>query len=121
MRRKTDHLIPLEVLILETAVALRKRGAKAFHGYSLAKVLKTKTDRRLLTAYGTLYRALHRLERAGMIESFWEDPADAENEGRPRRRLYRLTALSEIALARVRAQQGSGATLRTLKDNLGTR
>ena len=104
MRRNAEHLVPLEVSILEAAVALHRRGTPAFHGYALAKVIKTSTDRRLLTAYGTLYRALHRLERAGIIEGFWEHPADAEKETRPRRRLYRLTALSEIALARAQAQ-----------------
>ena len=120
MRRKTDHLIPLEVSVLEAAVALHKRGTTAFHGYSLAKVIKTKTDRRMLTAYGTLYRALHRLERAGIIEGFWENPVEAEKENRPRRRLYRLTALAETALARARAQQRSGGKLRALKEGLGT-
>ena len=121
MRRKPDQLIPLEVSILEAAVALHKRGTKAFHGYSLAKTVKAKTDRRMLTAYGTLYRALHRLERASMIESFWEDAAHAEKESRPRRRFYRLTALAEFALARARAQQGSAVKARALKENLGTR
>ena len=121
MRRKTEHLIPLEISILEAAVALHKRGTKVFHGYALAKAVKTTGDRRMLTAYGTLYRALHRLERAGIIESFWEDPKQAERESRPRRRMYRLTALSEVALARARAEQRSTGKLRTLKEGLGTR
>lgn len=120
MRRKADQLIPIELSVLEAAVALQKRGTKAFHGYSLAKVIKTETDSRLLTAHGTLYRVLHRLERAGLIEAFWEDPGDAEKEGRPRRRLYRLTALSEIALARARAEQRSARKLRSLKEGLET-
>ena len=121
MRRKSEQLIPLEVSILEAAVALQKRGMKAFHGYSLAKSIKTESDRRMLTAYGTLYRALHRLERAGLIESFWENPAHAEKESRPRRRLYRLTAASEPALARARAEQRSAVKLRAFKEGLGTR
>ena len=121
MRRKSDDLIPLEISILEAALALRKRGETAFHGYSLAKQVKTETDQRMLTAYGTLYRALHRLERAGLIESFWEHPAHAVKESRPRRRLYRVTALAETALSRARAQQRSLAKLRALKEGLGTR
>ena len=121
MRRKSEKLIPLEVSILEAAVALHKRGEKAFHGYSLAKSIKTKSDRRMLTAYGTLYRALHRLKRAGLIESFWEDPSHAEKANRPRRRLYRLTALTEVALDRARAEQRSAVKLRALKEGLGTR
>ena len=118
MRRKADHLIPIEVSILETALALDKQGTKVFHGYALAKVLKTDSERRRLTAYGTLYRALHRLERAGLVESLWEDPAHSELNGRPRRRLYRVTALAEIALARVRAEQHTGGKLRALKEGL---
>ena len=119
MRRKAGQLIPIEVSILDTALALDKGGTKAFHGYALAKLLKTDTQRRTLTAYGTLYRALHRLERAGLVESFWEDPAQSERNGRPRRRLYRVTALAEIALARVRAAQRSGRQARCAQGRSG--
>lgn len=43
---------------------------------------------------GTLYPALFRLERAKWLESKWEDgvPRDL---GRPRRRMYVLTAVGE--------------------------
>jgi len=44
---------------------------------------------RSLTAHGTLYKALGRLEEFGLLTSRWEDAAAAE--GRPRRRLYELT------------------------------
>ncbi|MGB2571255.1 PadR family transcriptional regulator [Micromonospora citrea] len=40
---------------------------------------------------GTLHPILARLELAGWVESFWEDPAEHEDQGRPRRRYYRLT------------------------------
>ncbi|MEU7909048.1 PadR family transcriptional regulator [Actinoplanes sp. NPDC049118] len=40
---------------------------------------------------GTLYPILVRLERAGWVESRWEE-ADPAAEGRPNRRYYRLTA-----------------------------
>ena len=110
MRRKAGQLIPLEVSILEAVVALDREGTRTFHGYALAKVLRSgKDNQRTLTAYGTLYRALHRLERGGLVESFLEAASEAENETRPRRRLYRLTALAEPALAKARAdQRGSG-------------
>ena len=104
VRRKPDQLIAIEVEILETALALRKRGTDVFHGYALADALKVRTDQRSLTAHGTLYRALHRLERGGLIESFWEDPQLAEAEGRPRRRMYRVTGAADVALARARAE-----------------
>ena len=40
---------------------------------------------------GTLYPILVRLERAGWVQSRWED-VDPAVEGRPSRRYYRLTA-----------------------------
>jgi PadR family transcriptional regulator PadR len=40
---------------------------------------------------GTLYPALFRFERAGWLQSKWEEGAPAEM-GRPRRRTYLLTA-----------------------------
>ena len=43
MRRKQGELIPLEVEILEAAVALQREGIPAFHGYSLAKGMITST------------------------------------------------------------------------------
>jgi len=39
---------------------------------------------------GTIYPLLARLEKAGWLESEWED-VDPSVVGRPRRRLYRLT------------------------------
>ena len=90
--------MPLETAICAAAAALRRRGINEFHGYELAKQLADVSDRRLLTAYGTLYRALGRLEAMGLLESRREDPAIAAKENRPGRRLYTLTALAESVL-----------------------
>ena len=62
-----------------------------------------------LTAYGTLYKALDRLERAGYLESRWEDPDYAAEAARPRRRFYRITALGETAAAEARAARNAAA------------
>jgi PadR family transcriptional regulator, regulatory protein PadR len=43
---------------------------------------------------GSVYPILERLERAGWVDSAWED--DPERSG-PRRRLYRLTADGAVA------------------------
>jgi PadR family transcriptional regulator PadR len=43
-------------------------------------------------ASGTLYPILFRLERAGWLESRWEEE-DPRALGRPRRRLYHVSAL----------------------------
>jgi len=40
---------------------------------------------------GTVYPALRRLEKGGLLKSRWEDEAEARAEGRPRRRTYELT------------------------------
>ncbi len=41
---------------------------------------------------GTIYPIIARLERHGWLESRWEDPAEHEAAGRPRRRYYRFTS-----------------------------
>ena len=120
MRRKADALVPLEVSILEAALTLAGRGTTEFHGYLLAQVLKTDADRRTLTAYGTLYRALHRLEKSGLVESAWEDSALADAENRPRRKLYRTTALAHKALARIYEERREHRKLRRLQEQWGT-
>jgi DNA-binding PadR family transcriptional regulator len=71
-----------------------------FHGFLLAKTIKDQQEARLLTAHGTLYKALDRLQAAGLLDSRWEDPLAAAAANRPRRRLYHLTAVGEAALAK---------------------
>ncbi len=46
---------------------------------------------------GTVYPALRRLESAGLVESAWEEGNEAQLEGRPARKYYRLTADGETA------------------------
>ncbi|MET7488456.1 PadR family transcriptional regulator [Streptomyces sp. NPDC005538] len=41
---------------------------------------------------GTIYPILARLEQFGWVDSVWEDPAVHVEGGRPRRRLYSITA-----------------------------
>ena len=47
---------------------------------------------------GTVYPALGRLERDGLVKSAWENEQDAHAEGRPARRYYKLTAPGVKAL-----------------------
>ena len=103
MRRKPGTLLPLEVSILRSAMDLERQGVHEGHGFALAKRMREREGARLLTAHGTLYKALDRMERAGLLTSRWEDPAIAAEEGRPRRRLYKLTAEAARALARAEA------------------
>ena len=101
MRRKSGTLVPLEIAICIAAAALRRHGEDEFHGYEMAKTLGDASDARLLTAYGTLYRALDRLEHMGFLRSEIEDPHVAAAESRPGRRLYELTAAGQKAIADV--------------------
>jgi DNA-binding PadR family transcriptional regulator len=48
---------------------------------------------------GTVYPALSRLERDGLVKSAWENAHDAHHDGRPARRYYKLTAPGVKALA----------------------
>ncbi len=49
---------------------------------------------------GTIYPALRRLERAGLLESDMENEANAFAEQRPPRRYYELTAEGDRMLAK---------------------
>lgn len=103
MRRKLGQLVPLEIAICVCAATLRRDGVEVFHGYEIAKRIGEDSGHRLLAAYGTLYRALGRLETMGYLESQWEDPQIAARENRPGRRLYALTSAGETAAADARA------------------
>jgi PadR family transcriptional regulator PadR len=102
MRRKTGAIIPLEVAILEASDELRQAGEPEVHGYLLARIVQDIRHARRLTAYGTLYKALTRLEREGLLASRWEDPQVAAAAARPRRKFYRLTPQGEGALVEAR-------------------
>ena len=108
MRRKTGTLVPLEASILDAAIRLRMGGQEEVHGFLLAKALRDDAGAKRLTAYGTLYRALERLEGFGFMDSRWEDASIAAETGRPPRRFYRVTVAGERALHEAVATARSG-------------
>jgi PadR family transcriptional regulator PadR len=63
------------------------------HGYAVIEELKARSGGELDLPEGTVYPALHRLERRGLLSSAW-----TKAEGR-RRRIYRLTASGRRELA----------------------
>ncbi|MCP3800563.1 PadR family transcriptional regulator [Allokutzneria sp. A3M-2-11 16] len=69
------------------------------HGFALAKEAARPT--------GTVYVILSRMEQAGWVESYWETQNE-QNEGRPRRRFYRLTP-DGLASARQTLAERRGA------------
>lgn len=68
------------------------------HGYAVMEALRAGSGGRFDLPTGTVYPALHRLERAGLVRSRWSTEA-----GR-RRRSYELTAAGRRALAAERSQ-----------------
>lgn len=103
MRRKPNTLVPLERNLLGAAVAFARAGVEEFHGYAIALELADQAEARRLTGHGTLYRALDRLEAAGLLASSMEDADRAASARRPRRRLYHLTAEGMRAAATAEA------------------
>jgi DNA-binding PadR family transcriptional regulator len=98
----------LDMLLL---AAVRTRPA---HGYAIIEELRRRSGGAFDLPEGTVYPALHRLERAGLLGSAW---SEAPAGGTRRRRVYRLTgrghaALAERELAWARFAGGVGAVLR---------
>jgi PadR family transcriptional regulator PadR len=63
------------------------------HGYAIMEALRAGSGGQFDLPTGTIYPALRRLERAGLVHGTW-----AEASGR-RRRVYELTAAGRRALA----------------------
>ena len=96
-------MLPIESAILSAGLDLRRNGEAEFHGFAIAKQMVDIGEAHGLTAHGTLYKALARMEAAELLGSRWEDADLALAEGRPRRRLYQVTGIGERALATARA------------------
>ncbi len=109
-RRKPGALLPLETEILEVGLSLRRSGHASFHGFGLARILREQSGSRALTAHGTLYKALSRLEGLGLLTSRWEDVATFS--GRPRRRLYELTGEGIQVAERAATTEAAGGSPR---------
>lgn len=65
------------------------------HGYGIAREIERRSDNALAFKEGTLYPALHALEREGLIIGAWQK----ENGGRERK-IYDITAQGLAELAR---------------------
>lgn len=78
---------PLDYLILRTL------SWGAMHGFGIARWLEETTNAALIVEEGTLYPALHRLERRKLIRGEWR-----KTEKGRRAKYYRLTAAGETAL-----------------------
>lgn len=77
----------VELLVLEVL-----SGGPSY-GYEIAQTVLSRSQDRFEMKEGSLYPALHKLEREKLLTSYWE-----EAEGR-RRKYYRMTAAGQKALA----------------------
>src|SRR5688572_23793629 len=77
-------------------LVLRTLRAGPAHGHEIAKHIQRTTDDVLQVEHGSLYPALHRLERKGWVTSRWETPRHRNREFK----YYRLTAAGRRQLAR---------------------
>jgi len=73
------------------------------HGYALIELLRERSGGFFELPEGSVYPALHRLERAGLVESGWSEA------GGRRRRVYDLTARGRRAVTQRRREWRSFA------------
>jgi transcriptional regulator len=79
----------LDMLILRTLLL------GPAHGHQIARHIERSTDDVLKVEHGSLYPALHRLQRKGWLTSKWETLGNAKREFK----YYRLTARGRKQLA----------------------
>jgi PadR family transcriptional regulator PadR len=100
----------LDLLILQTL----QWGAR--HGYGISQAIRTVSDQALQVDTGSLYPALHRLERQKWIRAEW-----TVSERNQRTRVYELTPAGRAQLLkeRTRWEQLSAAIARILTHSVG--
>lgn len=64
------------------------------HGYGIGQAIKASSGEVLQVETGSLYPALHRLERQGWISAEWK-----KSDSNQRAKFYRITALGKKQLA----------------------
>src|SRR5215470_13405218 len=80
----------LDMIILRTLLLGRA------HGHEIARHIQRTTDDLLQVEHGSLYPALHRLERRGWVVAKWEKASDRNREFK----YYRLTSSGRKQLTR---------------------
>jgi transcriptional regulator len=76
-------------------LVLRALAAGPTHGYAVSRWIRDRTDGALAIEDAPLYKALHRLERAGFVTAEW-----GVSENNRRARYYELTAAGRKHLKR---------------------
>jgi DNA-binding PadR family transcriptional regulator len=72
---------------------------RPIYGYQMVQEMERRSSGYLCLKEGTLYPALHRLERAGLIQGRWEEAASGQV-----RRYYHITEKGTQTLAALREE-----------------
>ncbi len=80
----------LEMLILKTLAS----ASAPQHGYQILRRIHQTSDEKLLVEEGSLYPALHRMEKRGWVEAEW-----GQSELNRRARFYELTGAGRQRLS----------------------
>jgi PadR family transcriptional regulator, regulatory protein PadR len=88
-----------------TTLVLQALAHDARHGFDII-------DKTTLPS-GTVYPILRRLEREGCASAHWEEVATAQDEQRPPRRYYQLTAAGKALLTKALAKYRVSLTVTT--------
>lgn len=93
-------------------MVLRTLQAGPVNGYEIAKSIERLSDSVIAVDHGSLYPALHRLEKNGMVTAQWE--ISSTNR---RARFYRLTPAGrkQLSLERSKWQQMAAAISRVMQ------
>jgi PadR family transcriptional regulator, regulatory protein PadR len=83
----------LDLLVLETL----RWGSQ--HGYGISQIIRARSGEVFQVETGSLYPALHRMEKQGWIESEW-----GQTEQNQRAKFYQLTAEGKKQLVRDRSK-----------------
>lgn len=111
MARKQNEKLDLLQGTLDMMV-LRTLSAGRANGYEIARSIERLSDDVLAVDHGSLYPALHRLEKGGLVAAKWEmSPTNR------RARYYRLTAAGRkrLAVERSRWKQMAAAVTRVMR------
>jgi PadR family transcriptional regulator, regulatory protein PadR len=111
MDKKTSEKLELLQGTLDMMV-LRTLSAGAANGYEIARAIERLSDDVFAVDHGSLYPALQRLEKSGLVSGKWE--ISSTNR---RARFYRLTALGKKRLAaeRTKWEQMAAAITRVMR------
>jgi PadR family transcriptional regulator PadR len=110
-KKRTDRIEllqgTLDMLVLRTLLF------GPLHGHAIAKHIERTSDEVLQIDHGSLYPALHRLQRQGWIAAKWEPMPDRNREAK----YYRITAAGRTQLTRERSRwkQLAGAIARVMR------